>query len=100
MDFKAKKNESEAVTGIEEKCIRAFVGGALAAYDNAIANNETAAIDSSRRTLARVCELFVRISSTLKSEAWIWECNAYFNKRIGHSNQVMGDLMKEHRALQ
>mmetsp|Transcript_26714 Transcript_26714/g.39796 ORF Transcript_26714/g.39796 Transcript_26714/m.39796 type:complete len:183 (+) Transcript_26714:2321-2869(+) len=100
MDFKAKKNESEAVTGIEEKCIRAIVGGALAAYDNAIANDETAAIDSSRRTLARVRELLVRISSTLKSEAWIWECNAYFNERIGRSDQVMEDLMKEHRALQ
>jgi hypothetical protein len=101
MEFKSKKNASEAIPDMEEKCIRAIVGGSLRAFQTATSAKDETAIQSSRRTLARVDELLKKITSTLKSESWVWETSAYFNEQIGRDQKsILSDLMKEHRALQ
>lgn len=100
LDFKSRKNASEAVPELEEKCVRAVVGGALGTYEAARASEDSAASDSAKRTLARVDELLKRISSTAKTEAWVFETCAYFNDRVGRGDRALEDLMKEHRALQ
>ena len=98
MDLKSQTNASEAIPAIEERCARAIVGGSLDAYREG--QGDKAATDSSRRTLARVHELLERLSSSTKTEAWIWEVLAYFNEQMGRKDEVLQNLMKEYRALQ
>lgn len=100
LDFKAKKNASEAIPPLEEKVVRAIVGGSLITYKEATESKDHAAIDSARRTLSRVRDLLTRLGSTSKSEAWVWEVSAFFNETVGRDDQVLEDLMKEYRALQ
>jgi hypothetical protein len=100
LDFKAKKNASEAIPSLEEKVVRAIVGGSLVSYKEAIEGQDQAAIDSARRTLSRVRDLLTRLGSTSKSEPWVWEVSAFFNETVGRDEQVLEDLMKEYRALQ
>jgi hypothetical protein len=100
LDFKAKKNASEAIPSLEEKVVRAIVGGSLVSYKEAIEGQDQAAIDSARRTLSRVRDLLTRLGSTSKSEPWVWEVSAFFNETVGRDDQVLEDLMKEYRALQ
>ena len=100
LDFKAKKNASESIPPLEEKVVRAIVGGSLVTYKEATESKDQAAIDSARRTLSRVRDLLTRLGSTSKSEAWVWEVSAFFNETVGRDDQVLEDLMKEYRALQ
>lgn len=100
LDFRIKKNTSESIPPLEEKCVRAIVGGALVSYKNATESKDNAAIESSRRTLSRVRELLTRLGSTSKSEPWVWEVSAFFNETVGLDEKVFEDLMKEYRALQ
>lgn len=95
-----KKNASEAIPPLEEKCVRAIVGGALISYKNATESKDDTATESARRTLSRVRELLTRLGATSKSEAWVWEVSALFNDSVGLDGQVLEDLMKEYRALQ
>lgn len=100
LDFKAKKNASEAIPSLEEKVVRAIVGGSLVTYKEATESKDQAAIDSARRTLSRVRDLLTRLGSTSKSEPWVWEVSAFFNETVGRDDQLLEDLMKEYRALQ
>lgn len=98
MDFKSRKNTSEAIPALEEKCVRAIVGGSIEAYKES--SDDQAAMDSSRRTLSRVHDLLDRLSSSTKTEPWIWEALAYLNAQVGRDEQVLENLMKEYRSLQ
>lgn len=98
LDFKLKKNASEAIPHLEEKCVRAIVGGALVNFESATSNKDFVALDSARRTLARVRELLQRLCSVSK-EPWVYEVSAFFKDSIGMDDQVLEDLMKEYRAL-
>lgn len=98
MDFKSKKNASEAIPALEEKCVRAIVGGSMEVYKES--SGDQAAMDSARRTLSRVHDLLDRLSSSSKTEPWIWETLAYFNAHLGGDEQVLENLMKEYRSLQ
>ena len=100
LDFKAKKNASEAIPSLEEKVVRAIVGGSLVTYKEATESKDQAAIDSARRTLSRVRDLLTRLGSTSKSEPWVWEVSAFFNETVGRDDQLLEDLMKNIHSYQ
>ena len=99
LDLKSTKNLGEQIPPLEEKCVRAIVGGSMEAYRQCQDNN-VAAKDSARRTLTRVHALLERLSSSSTTETWIWETLAYFNSQIGRDEAVLENLMKEYRSLQ
>eukprot|EP00579_Thalassiosira_antarctica_P010091 CAMPEP_0201915082 /NCGR_PEP_ID=MMETSP0903-20130614/5098_1 /ASSEMBLY_ACC=CAM_ASM_000552 /TAXON_ID=420261 /ORGANISM="Thalassiosira antarctica, Strain CCMP982" /LENGTH=1083 /DNA_ID=CAMNT_0048450621 /DNA_START=44 /DNA_END=3295 /DNA_ORIENTATION=+ len=96
----ARQKSSDSIPALEEKCIRAIVGGSLQNYHDARTASDEAALDSSKRTLARVRQLLDKLKSSTKSEAWLYEVSAYFNEEMGWREDVFDDLMKEYRTLQ
>lgn len=100
LNLKARSNSSKGVPALEEKCIRAIVGGSLQKYHDARRGGDEVALDSSKRTLERVQQLMDVMKSSLKSEAWLYEISAYFNEEMGQREEVFEDLMKEYRTLQ
>ena len=100
LDLRAKRNESEDIPPPEERVVRAIVGGAISQYERALADGNTSAAESGKRTISRVRELLTRVKSSVTNEPWIFETCAYFHERIGRVDQVVDDLMKEYRALQ
>lgn len=102
LDLRSSKGVSEKVPPLEEKCIRAIVGGTTDALQTARRQNDEVAMDSSRRTLGRVLTLLDRIKSTSNPGPWLFETIAYFHEQIGgeESKEVLDNLMKEYRALQ
>ncbi len=88
----------EGVPDLQEKCVRAIVGGALRTYEKARADGEEATIDIERRRLTRVHGLLERIRTAV-NEPWIFETMAYFHHQVGQDKQVYENLMKEYRAL-
>ena len=99
LSLKARKNESDGIPMPEEKCVRAIVGGALQNYHDAHSASDEVALDSSKRTLARVRQLLDQMKS-VNSEAWLYEVSACFNEEMGWREEVFTDLMKEYRTLQ
>jgi hypothetical protein len=99
LDFR-KSQSVNRVPDLEEKCVRAIVGGVIG---NFMANKQNAtqvgALEASRRSLARVLELLERLSANSK-EPWIFETMAYFYSQVGQDEQVLENLMKEYRSLQ
>lgn len=100
LNLKARQKSSDGVPYPEEKCIKAIIGGSLENYHEARAASDEIALDSSKRTLARVKELLARLKSSMKSEAWLYEVSARFNEEMGWKDDVFDDLMKEYRTLQ
>ena len=99
LSLKARKASSGEIPTPEEKCIRAIIHGALQNYHDARTAKDDAALDSSKRTLARVRQLLDKMKSSM-SDAWIYEVSAYFNEEMGRREDVFNDLMKEYRVLQ
>jgi tetratricopeptide (TPR) repeat protein len=99
LDFR-KSQSVNGVPELEEKCVRAIVGGVIS---NFMTNKQNAtqvgALEASRRSLARVLELLERLSANSK-ESWIFETIAYFHSQVGQDEQVLENLMKEYRSLQ
>jgi len=89
---------AEKIPPLEEKCVKAIVGGALKQRANC--QNDPAALQSSARSLTRVHDLLEKLSSTTSPEPWIWETLAVFNEQVGNDRDVFDNLMKEYRALQ
>jgi hypothetical protein len=83
---------------LEEKCVRAIVGGTVSKYLQAKAQSDAAALDSARRSLTRVHELLERVRAST-TEAWVFETTAYFHDQIGQDAEVYENLMKEYRSL-
>lgn len=98
IDFKAKKNQSEGVPPLEEKVIKALVGGAIKSYNDANDSQDITAIESARRSLGRVRDLLATLRSSMK-EPWLFEISAYFSECIGRADLAIGDLMREYRSL-
>lgn len=98
VDFKAKKNESEGVPAMEEKIVRALVGASVSKFNDAMKSGDVPAIDSSKRTLARVRELLTKLQTSM-NEPWLYEASAFFNESVGRVDQAIDDLMKEYRSL-
>jgi len=108
LDLKTRKQAADNIPPLEERCVRALVGGVLeqfhAAREQQAQNVDKGegAIDSAKRSLARVHTLLDRLQSTNNPEPWLYETMAYFHEQIrGEGNeQVLENLMKEYRALQ
>jgi len=99
INLKARRNESEGVEPLEEKCVRAIVGGTVRKYQEAREAKDEIGIDSSKRTLVRVRELLDKIESSTKIEPWFYELSAHFNEELGWEEECYNDLMKEYRTL-
>ncbi|KAL7519666.1 hypothetical protein ACHAWX_004423 [Stephanocyclus meneghinianus] len=100
LTLKARRNESEKVPMIEEKCVRAILCGSIRNYDEARSSCNDCSIDSSRRTLVRLRELLDRMQESTKSEIWLYEVSAHLNSEIGLNEDILSDLMREYRAMQ
>ena len=82
MDFYDTR-AAEGVPKLEEKCVKAIVGGIVQAYHTAQDKNDAGLLDAARRSLTQVHELLERLHST-SNDAWIYETSTYFNEQIGH----------------
>ena len=98
--MKSRTNAGEGIPPIEERCIRAIIGGTLHNYQQARSSKDLSSLDSSKRTLLRLRELLDKMVSTMKSEAWLYEVSALLNGEMGWTKDVFDDLMKEYRTLQ
>ena len=88
----------KGVPDLQEKCVRAIVGGTIQTYVTARSNGDGALIDIERRRLTRVHGLLERIRIVV-NEPWIFETMAYFHHQVGQDKQVFENLMKEYRSL-
>ena len=88
----------QGVPDLQEKCVRAIVGGTLRAYEKARNDGDSAAVEIERRRLTRVHGLLERIRTAV-NEPWIFETMAYFHHQVGQDKEVYENLMKEYRAL-
>ena len=117
LDFQ-RSQSAKGVPPLEEKCVRAIVGGTLERYracqqSTSLTDDDTnvgasrsnnamtmeAALESARRSLSRVHDLLERMSSSLK-DPWVFETMAYFQANMGHDEKVRDNLFKEYRSLQ
>jgi tetratricopeptide (TPR) repeat protein len=92
------KSSSDQIPPLEARCVRAIVGGVLRKVGDD--QGDDLALESSRRTLSRVHQLLMRMSSSSDAGAWVFETMAYFHEQVGQDDRVLEDLMKEYRALQ
>ena len=97
LDLKAKMS-TQGIPDLEERCVKAIVGGIIDQYVQAKNGEEDVSLDSVRRSLSRVHTLLERIRSS-SSEAWVFETMAYFHEQIGQDKEVFDNLMKEYRSL-
>lgn len=100
LGLKARRNESEKVPNLEEKCIRAITGGSIQKYEEARSTGNEYSVDSSKRTLIRLRDLLDKMQETMKSEAWVYEVSAHLNSVMGWKEDILNDLMKEYRIMQ
>jgi hypothetical protein len=100
IDLKGTRKESEGIPPLEKKIVQALVGESISQYTKAAKGDDNTAVESAKRTINRVRDLLTKAATHMKSESWIFELRAYFNERIGNSEQAIEDLMKEYRALQ
>lgn len=98
LEFRQTK-AAQGVPELEERCVRAVVGGVLQKYASAKSSREHGPLDAARRSLTRVNDLLDRLSATSK-EPWIFETIAIFYSQVGRDEQVYENLMKEYRSLQ
>lgn len=106
LDFRKSKSVN-GVPELEEKCVRAIVGGVISNFrlvhrkdkDKETPTPQVGALEASRRSLARVLDLLERLSANSK-EPWIFETMAYFYSQVGQDDQVLENLRKEYRSLQ
>lgn len=97
LDLKAKMS-TQGIPDLEERCVKAIVGGIIDQYVQAKNGEDDVSLDSVRRSLSRVHTLLERIRSS-SSEAWVFETMAYFHEQIGQDKEVFDNLMKEYRSL-
>jgi tetratricopeptide (TPR) repeat protein len=103
LDLRAQRRASDQIPMLEEKCVRAIVGGALKKHQAAVATKDEATIGSARRTLSRVHALLDRLNATSETDAlpWLLETTAFFHEQTGQdAAKVLETLTQEYRALQ
>lgn len=97
LDLK-RQQSSQDRPELEEKCIRALVGGAVEEYMASKEKADKGGIDAARRSLVRVQELLDRLAASA-SDPWIYETKVYLYSRVGRDEEVFENLMKEYRSL-
>jgi len=97
LDLKSSKS-SQGVPELEEKCVRAIVGGTVHNYVTANEKGDKIALDSARRSLVRVQDLLDRLGSST-SLPWVYEIRAFLSGQVGLDMEVFENLMKEYRSL-
>jgi hypothetical protein len=102
LDLKNQKQATDGIPPLEEKCIRAILGGSLKSFHIAREEQNEAKVDAAKRSLTRVHALLDRLLTTSTPEPWLFETVAYFHEQIGDggSREVVDNLMKEYRVLQ
>jgi tetratricopeptide (TPR) repeat protein len=101
LDLKSQRQAADKIPELEEKCVRAIVGGSIKQYNDAARKQDEVSMDSARRTLSRVHALLDRLNATADSSSWILETTTYFHENTGQdSAKVLETLTKEYRALQ
>ena len=98
MDLREAKQASDGIPPLEEKCVRAIVGGVL--RDVQESKGDQAAVESSQRTLTRLDALLDRLNRSSDAELWVFETLAFFHQHTGNGEKTLENLMKEYRALQ
>jgi tetratricopeptide (TPR) repeat protein len=99
LDLREQRKASDGIPPLEEKCVRAIVGGALMRFREA--NSDPVALDSCRRTLSRVHTLLDRLTSSSDAEPWVLETMTVFYEQTAQdADKVLDLLNKEYRALQ
>jgi tetratricopeptide (TPR) repeat protein len=99
LDLREQRKASDGIPALEEKCVRAIVGGTLKRFRQA--NSDPVALDSSRRTLSRVHTLLDRLTSSSDAEPWVLETMTVFYEQTAQdADKVLDLLTKEYRALQ
>lgn len=98
LDLRAERQASEGIPPLEEKCVRAIVGGSLRKFHDS--NSDEFALQSSRRTLTRLHTLLVRIKSSSDSAPWIFETLTVLHEQTSQdSGKVLEMLEEEYRSL-
>jgi tetratricopeptide (TPR) repeat protein len=97
LNCRGSRQASDGVPELEEKCVRAIVGGALKLFHES--RDEPVAMESARRMLSRTYELLNRIASTSDAQPWVFETLVFFHAQIGQDDLVLENLMKEYRLL-
>jgi tetratricopeptide (TPR) repeat protein len=97
LDLKSQKS-SQQIPDLEEKCVRAIVGGTVDIYMTAKEKSDNIALDAARRSLVRVQELLDRLGATM-TDPWVYETRAFLYGRVGLDKEVFENLMKEYRSL-
>jgi tetratricopeptide (TPR) repeat protein len=101
LDLRSQRQASDKIPHLEEKCVRAIVGGSIKQYNDAAGKQDEVSMDSARRTLSRVHALLDRLNASADSSPWILETTTYFHERTGQDSvKVLETLTKEYRALQ
>lgn len=100
IDLKSKRNASEGIPFLEERVIRGIVGGVISVYKEATMSEDAPAIDSAKRSVTRVRELLTKLTSTMKSEPWLYEISAFFHESVGCDDLALENLMMEYRSIQ
>ena len=97
MDLRGQRGASDNIPPLEEKCVRALVGGTIKKLGDS--HGDAAALESARRSLSRVHGLLERINAS-QSEPWVLETLAFFHDQVGKDEKVLEYLMQEYRVLQ
>jgi len=96
LDLKSRTS-SQQIPDLEEKCVRAVVGGTVELYLAAKETSDNIALDVARRSLVRVQELLDRLGATM-SDPWVYETRAFLYGQVGLDKEVFENLMKEYRS--
>lgn len=104
LDLKQQKQASDQIPPLEQKCIQGIVGGTIQNLKKARQEKDAVALDSCKRSLARVLALLNRLKATSNPEPWLFETIAFFHEHLGGDEgakqEVLDNLMKEYRTLQ
>ena len=88
----------QQVPDLEEKCVKAIVGGIIDRYRQQSKDDNKVALESTKRSLGRLQQLLQRLQSSY-TDPWIFEVTAYFNDAVGNDKEVFENLMSEYRSL-
>ena len=113
LDLYHSRGQADSVPPLEEKCVRALVGGALQTYlqqreEQALSSSlstgtETASpmvgsLEAARRTLLRTHELLESIGSSATSATnmpWVMECLRFLQEQMGAEDKVLLEYLMQ-----
>lgn len=95
LDLREAHAQSDGVPEIEEKCVKAIVGGTIRQFRTAQASPDKYSVESARRSILRVHGLLDRIGSTSASTMpWVFESLAYLHEEVGADDKALEYLMQ------